>query len=143
MRRWIVLLLLAGILPALPAQPAADAPVRLSPPAVRTELVAVVTAQLAAFRAEDWPAAYACASQAFQGVMPLPQFRTLITAKYPVVQKNTRAEFGLPRDNGAVAIVPVRVFGQGTSEAFNWLLVKEGAGWKITGVVPQSTAGGA
>jgi hypothetical protein len=139
----MVLLMLAGSVPALRAQPAAGAPARLSPPAVRIQLVAVVTAQLAAFRAEDWPAAYACAARAFQGVMPLPQFRALITAKYPVVEQNTRAEFGLPRDNGTVGIVPVRVFGQGTSKTFNWLLVKEGSGWKITGVVPQSTAGGA
>jgi hypothetical protein len=139
----MVLLMLAGSVPALRAQPAAGAPARLSPPAVRIQLVAVVTAQLAAFRAEDWPAAYACAARVFQGVMPLPQFRALITAKFPVVEKNTRAEFGLPRDNGTVAIVPVRVFGRGTSEAFNWLLVKEGSDWKITGVVPQSTAGGA
>ncbi len=138
----MALMLLAGV-PAIHAQGAGGGPLRLSRPPVREQLVAVVTAQLAAFRAEDWATAYAAAAGPFQAVMSPAEFVSVITRKYPVVLKNTRADFALPSDNGVVAVVPVRVFGAGTSEAYNWLLVKEGKDWKVTGVVPQSTAGGA
>jgi hypothetical protein len=143
MRSWIMALMLLAGVPAIRAEEAGGDRLPLSKPPVREQLVAVVTAQLAAFRAEDWEKAYAAAAGPFQAVMAPAEFVSLITRKYPVVWKNTRAEFGLPSDDGRVAVVPVRVFGHGTSEAYNWLLVKEGKDWKVTGVVPQSTAGGA
>ncbi len=116
---------------------------RLSQPAVRNLVSAVVRKQLGALRANNWNEAYAQASLEFQNVVPLQRFKALITENYPVVAKNTRADVGFPRDNGRIAIVPVRVFSVGASEAYNWILVKEGDDWRITGVVPQNTAGGA
>jgi|GEM_PF-1274732 len=143
MKSWLVaLMLLTGVAPVRAQETGGDR-LRLSKPSVREQLVAAVTAQLAAFRAENWEKAYAAAAAPFQTVVSPARFVSLITRKYPVVWKNTRAEFALPSDNGQVAVVPVRVFGAGTSEAYNWLLVKEGKDWKVTGVVPQSTAGGA
>ena len=115
----------------------------LSRLAGRGELVAAVTAPLAAFRADDWEQAYAAAARSFQSVVPLPQLVALISRNYPVGWENTRAEFGIPSDNGTVAIVPVRVFGRAASAAYHWLLVKEAGGWRVTGVVPQRTTGGA
>ncbi len=143
MKSWLIALLLLAGVAAVRAQEAGGDRLRLSKLPVREQLVAVVNAQLAAFRAEDWEKAYVAAAAPFQAVMTPAQFISLITRKYPVIWKNTRAEFALPSDNGQVAVVPVRVFGEGRSEAYNWLLVKEGNEWKITGVVPQSTAGGA
>ncbi|MDB6092450.1 MAG: hypothetical protein JWM32_12 [Verrucomicrobia bacterium] len=117
--------------------------VHLSGAGVRGQLVAVVSAQLAAFRAGDWEKAYTLAAPSFQGVVSRQAFATLIMRNYPIVWKNTRAEFGVPSDNGRVGIVPVRIFGEGGSEAYTWLLVKETGGWRVTGVVPQRTTGGA
>lgn len=122
---------------------AEELPTRLSQPEVRSALVGVVRRQLSALQANDWKLAYAQATREFQSLVPLRRFIALITENYPVVARNTRAEFGLPRDNGRVAIVPVRVFSANGSEPYNWILVKEGDGWRITGVVPQNTKGGA
>jgi len=142
MRFWPIALMFA-LGAAVAAEPTGDTRVRLSKPAVRAELVAAVDGQLAAFRVEDWERAYGFAAQSFQGVVDLPQFVTLITRNYAVLWKNTRAEFGLPRDNGHVGIVPVRVFRGKDSEAYQWLMVYEGGHWRVTGVVPQRTEGGA
>ncbi|MDB6126402.1 MAG: hypothetical protein JWM35_298, partial [Verrucomicrobia bacterium] len=87
--------------------------------------------------------AYRFSARSFQNVIPPDAFTRMITQNYAVVWKNTRAEFGLPTDNGHLAILPVRVFGNGRSEAYNWLLVKDGDAWRITGVTPQKTDSGA
>lgn len=125
------------------AQLSEPARIRLSNPDVRKELVSVVTAQLSAFRADDWEKAYGYAARTFQNVVPPESFATLITRNYSLVWKNTRAEYGWPSDNGHIAVLPVRVFSNSRSEAYTWLLVKEGEAWRITGVVPQKTADGA
>lgn len=141
-RRLALLLLLVVGVSSARAQDPEQAPLHLSKPPVRTEIVKAVRTQLEAFQAGDWEAAYACAARSFQAAMPLRQFVTMIGTHYVTIWKNTRAEFGIPSDNGAIAVVPVRVFGPGDkSEAYNWLLVQEGGGWKVTGVVPQPVNG--
>ncbi|MDB6093671.1 MAG: hypothetical protein JWM32_1233 [Verrucomicrobia bacterium] len=141
MKSSILALLWLAVAAVASAQVGTDAPLHLSKPAARAELVAAVNVQLGYFRAGDWEHAYGCASKNFQQVMPLDTFVELIGTKYPLVWKNTRAEFAPSRDNGVIAVVPVRVFGERTSEAYNWLLVKEGGAWKVTGVVPQPISG--
>lgn len=54
MKAWRFLLMLACCLPALRAQSADAGRLRLSQPAVRAQLVAVVKGQLAAFRQLDY-----------------------------------------------------------------------------------------
>ena len=143
MRKIAVFFLAMMTLAGVRAQTPDATRIRLSAPEVRKEIVAVVSAQLDAFRADDWEKAYSYSARTFQSVMSLDQFATLISRNYTVVWKNTRAEFALPSDNGRVAVVAVRVFSGGKSEAYNWLLVKEGGTWRITGVVPQKTDTGA
>jgi len=143
LRIFLLLVLGATLAAAEPLAGGGGEPMRLSAPEVRAELVEVVGNQLAAFRAGDWKRAYAQSARSFQAVIALPQFMTLITKNYGVVWKNTRAEFGLPRDNGRVAVVPARVFSAQGSIPYQWLLVKEDGHWRITGVIPQRVGEGA
>lgn len=114
----------------------------LSKPAVRHQIVATVELQLAALRQDDWKRAYSFASTGFRHRIPQDVFVALIMRSYPIVWKNTRGDVGLPRDDGKMARVPVRVFGkEGASADYEYWLVKEAAGWRITGVVPKLPAG--
>src|SRR4051812_33319159 len=81
-----------------------------SKPAVRKEVIAVVEGQLAAFRAGDVGRAFAYAAAGLQLQMPLPRFARLVREGYPEIWANTRAEFGLVRDDGARATLMARVF---------------------------------
>jgi hypothetical protein len=137
-----LLIICCSLATLAPAAPEAG-PVHLSMPAVRTELVRVVASQLSAFRKDDWKKAYALAAPSFRSVVSPQSFVTLITRNYAVVHHNTRAEFGIPSDNGRVAIVPVRIFSRDDSEPYTWLLVKVDGVWLITGVVPQRATPGA
>ncbi|MBS0663947.1 MAG: DUF4864 domain-containing protein [Verrucomicrobia bacterium] len=143
MKAWRWLLVLMLLVPGMRAGPAATERVRLSRPAVREALIGTVRAQLDAIRAEDWPRAYQLASKAFRSVVDLRGFRVLVTRTYPVVWKNTRAEFTPPRDNGLAAIVPARIYSGTDSMTYLWLLVKEGDAWRVGGVVPQTVERGA
>jgi hypothetical protein len=121
---------------------AADGQLPLSKPPVRKQIVETVETQLAAFRADDWTAAYACASKPFRARISLETFVVLITRSYPHVWKNLRADVGLSRDDGSTARVPVRVFvGNGVSSEYDYLLVKEKVGWRVSGVLPKTPAG--
>jgi len=143
MKLWPAMLGILLCLAAPTARAAAVSDRHVSAPAVRAQAIALVRRQLAAFRADDWPQAYGLAAEVFRARMSLRQFVTLITRNYPVVWKNTRADFGLPQDNGVRAVVPVRVFAaDGRSEAYEYLLVREPAGWAIIGLVrPVAGAG--
>lgn len=130
MARWL-LILFAFVAPlhVLAAQ------IRISKAEVRKEVVAVVEAQLAAFRGEDPNKAYALASAAMRAQMPLRTFTAIVRTNYPEIWANTRAEYGLVRDDGTRASLVVHVYSENGYAAFDYVLLKERNTWRIGSVV--------
>ncbi len=105
----------------------------------RTEVRRVVGAQLAAWRGEDFPRAYALAASAIREQIPLPAFIAMVRKGYPEIADNTRAEMGPVVDNGTSARMSVRVFGrEGRVANVRYLLVREDGEWRISGVVGET-----
>ena len=118
---------------------------RASKAAVRQEVVAVIEGQLAAFRAGEVGRAYGYAAAGLQMQTPPRRFAQLVRDGYPEIWANTRGEFGLVRDDGARAMLTARIFAKdGTSAAYDYVLVKEDDAWRIAGVLrhdPQNRTG--
>ena len=132
----VILLIMSWLL----AASAGAADFRASSPAVRREVVAVIEAQLGAFRSGDVAAAYGQACVELRAQVPLRAFAAMIRSSYAEVWSNERAEFGLVRDDGARASVRVHVWSGGRRAAFDYALRRESAGWRIGSVV-RSTPG--
>ena len=114
---------------------AAEANLRASKPEVKKEIVTVIEAQLAAFRKRDVAKAYTFAAADLRAQKPLSVFTTIVRDSYPEIWSNTRAEFGIVRDNGRQATVTVQVYSKAGDAAYDFTLAKENAGWRIYGVV--------
>jgi len=97
----------------------------------------VVTAQLAALQAGDFGAAYALAARGIKVQFDVRVFALLLKRGYAPLLKHDEADLGLVRDTGeGEAQVPVTVTdGLKRSTAYRYWLVKEAAGWRISGVV--------
>lgn len=108
---------------------------RASKPEVKKEIVAVIDAQLAAFRKGDTAKAYSYAAADLRAQKPLKIFAAIVRDNYPEIWASTRAEPGIVRDDGAHAAVTVQVYGKSEDAAYDFTLVKEKAGWRIYGVV--------
>lgn len=122
------------------AQAAEPGAMRASKPAVRTEIVEVIDGQLAAFRTKEVGRAYAYASTGLQRQTPIRRFAILVRDGYPEIWANSRAEYGLVRDDGTRATVTARVFGAGgESAAYDYVLVREDEVWRIAGVLRHET----
>ena len=135
-------LLLALIFCGVTAEAAEPGALKASKPAVKAEIVAVIEGQLAAFRAKEIGQAYAYAAAALQVQTPIRRFAQLVRLGYPEIWANARAEFGLARDDGVRATMTARVFGQdGTSAAYDYVLVKEDDVWRIAGVLRHEAKG--
>ena len=133
-RRIVWLLSFAGV--AFAASLAgADGPQRASKPETRQEIVAVIEAQLAAFRKGDAAKAYTYAAADLRAQKPLRVFTGIVQENYPEIWSNTRAEFGIVRDNGREGAVTVQVYSKAGDAAYDFTLAKEKAGWRIYGVV--------
>ena len=113
----------AGVFLAAAAR-AEDAGLRASKPEVRREIVAVIDAQLAGFRAGDVRKAYSYAAADLRAQKPLRAFAAIVENNYPEIWTNSRGEFGLVRDDGAQATVLVHVFGKDGDAAYDYTLVK-------------------
>lgn len=113
------------------------AELRVSKPEVRREVVAVVEAQLAAFRAGDVERAWSHASVALRASRPLSVFGTMVRDHYAEIWANTRAEYGLVRDDGAQATLAVHVYAGERSAAYEYSLVMEQGRWRISAVLRQ------
>lgn len=135
--------LLAGALLVLLAfTPTARADWRLSPKDVREEVKSVVTGQLAAFRREDIPAAYAFASTSIKQQFRLPVYERMIRRGYAPLLGHAGAEPGVVRDNGggmAMLSVSVRV-PDGQVLRYRYHLLHEDGRWFVSGVMPESEA---
>jgi len=109
---------------------------RASKPAAKTEIVATIEGQLAAFRGSEIERAYAYASSRFQMQTPVRRFAQSVRLGYPEIWTNERAEFGLARDDGRRATLTARVFAKdGSSAAYDYMLVREDDFWRIAGVL--------
>lgn len=130
-------LLLLGLVASAGAEPT-----RVSSKEVQAEVRTVVEAQLAAFRAEDYGAAYALAAASLQRKFSAPLFERLIKRGYPALARHARAELGLVRgDRQDRAEVVVSVYdGREQQADFRYLMVRQRAGWRIDGVEPVPVA---
>jgi len=114
---------------------AADDGMHGSKPEVRREIVAVIDAQLTAFRGNDVRKAYAYASAELRAQKPIEAFAVIVRDNYPEIWSNTRAEFGLVRDDGKQATLLVHVFGKDSDASYDYTMVKDRVGWRITAVL--------
>jgi hypothetical protein len=102
--------------------------------AVRDEVVEVVDRQLAAFRNGKVSEAYQYASANLKAQTPPRTFASIVRENYPIIWSNIRAEYGIVRDDGRYATVPVHVFSAQGDAAYDYVLLKERAGWRIGSV---------
>ncbi len=127
---WLVLALALGLVRG------AESGLRASKPEVRKEVVQAIEGQLAAFRVGERQKAYAFAAANLRAQRPMRQFLLIVENNYPEIWANTRAEFGLVRDDGARAAVRVQVFSNEGRADYDYGLVKERDGvWRIDSVL--------
>ena len=113
-----------------------------SKPPVKAEITAVIEAQLAAFRAGDFDKAYTFAASPIREMFPLTEFQQMVKTGYPIIVTSVKAEFGICLDNGTEASVFVHVESKdGTSKDYQYGLVREPSGWRITGVTEPEARG--
>ena len=132
--RRLLLLVLLLCWPLL--SPGADG---LKPSEMKTKdtLHAVISSQLAAFRAGDYAAAYVFADDEIKQKAGVEQFEVMVRRGYPAIAQSASATFGLTFDNGDEAVVNVRVVGANQEAlTYQYMLRRSGDGWRITGVVP-------
>jgi hypothetical protein len=109
-----------------------------------TAMTRTVLDQLAAFRRDDWSAAYGYASAAIQAQFPPEAFRQMVTGGYPAIARSAegrvlRTEV-LDARRGSVEL---RVEGQdGQAVDALYELVEESGAWRINGVVTRPVARG-
>lgn len=142
--KWIVshwAILVLGLITGV-AGAAENRTMPASKQAVKAEIVTSVEGQLAAFREGEMGKAYAYASTVLQMQTPIGRFVQLVRQGYPEIWSNARVEFGLVRDDGRRAMVTARVFAQdGSSAAYDYVLVKEENFWRIAGVLRHEEKG--
>ena len=119
---------------------AGDDELRASKPEVRTAVMAVIEAQLAAFRIGEGTKAYGFAAAPLRAQTPLRAFLAIIQNNYPEIWASTRAEGGRVRDDGTRAMVLVHVFSKESDASYDYVLEKERAGWRIASVLRRNPA---
>jgi hypothetical protein len=129
-------------LAALPLPLGAAEKMPASKPETKKAIVAVIEAQLAAFRKSDAEKAYSYAAADLRAQKPLRVFTAIVKENYPEIWANTRAEFGIVRDDDQHAAVTVQVYSKSNDAAYDFTLVKEKAGWRINGVLRHEPKSG-
>lgn len=98
------------------------------------DLYSVVYAQLAAFRAEDFPRAYQEASSGIQQQFNIVQFTDMVRNDYGGMVRAQRVEFGFVETQGRRAILQVFFIDQyGQVTPCVYTMISEGDSWKIEG----------
>ena len=122
-------------------QPVVAPALRLSSGAVRTDVKAVVTAQLKALQARDFDAAYTYAARGIKTQFDRPLFAALMERGYAPLLQHQTVDIGVVRDNGAgSAQVTVTVLDQQQRRTtYRYALVQEGVNWRIAGVVLEQS----
>jgi hypothetical protein len=109
----------------------------LKPSEMKTKEVlhAVIDGQLAAFRKDDYAAAYVFADGEIRNQFSLETFERMVRAGFPAIAHSTSAKCGLSFDNGDEAVVNVRVFSANREPIdYQYTLRRDGEAWHITGV---------
>jgi hypothetical protein len=109
----------------------------LKPSEMKTKdaLHAVIDAQLAAFRKDDYAGAFVFADNAIKNQFSLENFERMVRTSFPAIAHSTSAKCGLSFDNGDEAVVNVRVFSVGREPVdYQYTLRRDGEAWRITGV---------
>ena len=113
---------------------------KLTEDKLQKQLVRVIQSQLAAFRQEDYSAAYGLAAADFKAQVSLAAFERLVKAAFPQLARSRSAEYGIILDNGEDARVEVTIVGEtGTRIHYQYVLHSEHGGWKIGGVNEDQT----
>ena len=112
---------------------------RISPKKVREEVRAVVEGQLAALRKGDLAAAYDFAASGIKRQFDVRLFGLLLKRGYAPSLRHEKTDLGVVRDDGTgTAQVTVTVIDRlNRRTVYLYWLVKEEAGWRISGVVPE------
>ena len=109
----------------------------------RADMARTVLDQLAAFRRDDWAAAYAYASATIQSRFDLEAFRQMVTGGYaPIARSTTATVSHVEVVDPSHGLVEVRVEGA-NGEMIDALyeLVDEQGQWRINGVLTRPVEG--
>ncbi len=122
-------------------QPVVAPAMRLSSGAVRTDVKAVVAAQLKALQARDFDAAYTYAARGIKAQFDRPLFAALMERGYAPLLQHQSVEIGVVRDTGAgLTQVTVTVLDQRQRRTtYRYALVQEDGDWRIAGVVLEQS----
>lgn len=103
---------------------------------VKSELTGVIDAQLAAFRANDFPKAYTFAATGIREMFTQAEFESMVRKSYGAIVHSTDVDYGMSFDTGEDAVIYVRVIDTATKTEgqYQYLLKKENGTWKIGGV---------
>lgn len=109
----------------------------------RAEMTRTVLDQLAAFRRDDWPAAYAYAASSIQAQFPLEAFRQMVTGGYAPLAHSARATVSrVDVVDAAHGLVEVRIEGaSGETVDALYELVDEQGQWRVNGVLTRPVEG--
>ena len=128
-------LLLAAVLLLVPiSQLSAQTPLQPSNAAVKAALTKVISRQLAAFRANDFPKAYTFSASEIQKHFPVQIFEQMVRANYAPLLENVPPTFGITLDDGQQGVVFLELDGAQGPHVFRYVLKLETGGWKISGV---------
>jgi hypothetical protein len=102
--------------------------------AMKSALTKVISAQMTAFRANDFPKAYTFAADGVRKLFPLPLFEKMVRTNYPVLLEKVSPSFGITLDDGQRGVVFLELDGVQGPEVFRYLLLLESGVWKIGAV---------
>ena len=102
----------------------------------------IVLRQLAAFRANDWEAAYALASESIRALFDRAAFEDMVRSGYPEIARSTDAAItdGEEAPDGSVYLTVVVRGANGSAVEALYEMVREHAGWRVNGVVTRPIA---
>lgn len=100
---------------------------------------ATVGGQLAAFAAQDWPAAHAYASSDFRADVDVDGLREIVVDSFPVLAAYAGHDLGTCVRSDTAAQVLVTVIDEaGLTSEIVYTLVRENDAWRIAGAVPHA-----
>lgn len=99
----------------------------------------VVMQQLDAFRRNDFQAAFGFASQTIHDLFDAARFEAMVRGGYPEIARSVRANIdGSKRGDAGELYLFLHVQGEnGRAVEAVYEMVREGAGWRINGVVTR------
>ncbi|MDO8540792.1 MAG: DUF4864 domain-containing protein [Opitutaceae bacterium] len=141
MKSWALKPWLLLLLATIATLGAAGSSLRASKPDVKKAVMGVIDGQLAAFRAGDVSKAYGFAAAPLRAQTSLRSFVAIVQTNYPELWANQRAEYGIVYDDGNRARVLVHVFSESGQATFDYVLLRERAGWRIGSVLRHDVRG--